>query len=186
MKNPRFLLLAALPLLFLSCAKEKADPPAAGEKQAPAPPLSGLEVKDRLGPGMEFPHLAVADQMGNRYDLYNLLSRSKNVVLLIDAFCPACAEESQKIQRFAQLRPELNVVGVSKDSLKAVMAFKKYHQLDFPILLDLEKKLVPDYRRVIFPTLILVGPDRRVISLYEGEISASEARPLLEMLIGQE
>jgi peroxiredoxin len=185
MKNRRVLLWVPLILFALSCHKEKPDPPAAGETPAPAPANSGLEVKDRLGPGMEFPHLAVADQMGNRYDLYNLLSKPKNVVLLIDAFCPACAEESQKIQRFAQLRPELNVIGVSKDSLRAVMAFKKYHRLDFPILLDVEKKLVPDYRRVLFPTLILVGPDRRVITLYEGEIPASEARPLLEMLIGQ-
>ena len=186
MKNRRVLLWVPLMLFALSCQKEKPDPRAAGETPVSTPASSGLEVKDRLGPGREVPHLAVADQLGNRYDLYNLLSKPKNVVLLIDAFCPACAEESQKIERFAQFRPELNLIGVSKDSLPAVMAFKRYHQLDFPILLDVEKKLVPDYRRVIFPTLILVGPDKKIIKLYEGEIPASEARPLLEMLTGQE
>lgn len=184
MKNPGFLLLMPLALLALNCQKEKPDPPAAVERPAPAPAQSGLEVKDRLGAGMEFPRLTVADQMGNRYELYNLLSKPKNMVLLLDAFCPACAEEAQTIQRFASLRTELNVIGISKDSLPAVLAFKKRHGLSFPILLDVEKKLVPDYRRATFPTLILVGPDRRIIKLYEGPIPASDARALLQMLFG--
>jgi peroxiredoxin len=78
----------------------------------------------------------------------------------------------------------LNVLGISKDSLPAVLAFKKRHGLLFPILLDVEKKLVPDYRRVTFPTLILVGPDKKILKLYEGEIPSAEARPLLQMLLG--
>ncbi len=184
MNNRRVLLWVPLILFALSCQKEKSDPPAPGETPVSTPTSSGLEVKDRLGPGMEFPHLTVADQMGNRYDLYNLLSKPKNVVLLIDAFCPACAEESQKIQKFSLLRPDLNVLGISKDSLPAVLAFKKRHDLSFPILLDVEKKLVPDYRRVTFPTLIVVGPNKKIIKLNEGEIPRAETRPLLQLLLG--
>ncbi len=180
MKNPRFLLCAALALSFLSCAKKN-------ENSAPAPPrterAAGLEVRDRLGPGMAFPHLPVADHMGNRYDLYHLLSKPRNVVLLIDAFCPACAEEAQKIQKFARAGAGLNVIGISKDSLPAVLAFKKRHNLSFPILFDVEKKLVPDYRRVSFPTLLVVGPDRKILKLYEGAIPRAEAGPFLQMLL---
>lgn len=134
---------------------------------------------------MEFPRLAVADHLGNRYELYGLLSKPKNLLLLLDAACPACAEEALKIQKFSRLRPELNVLGISKDTLPAVLAFKKRHGLIFPILLDVEKKLVPDYRRVSFPTLVLVGSDRRIIKLYEGEIPPAQAGPLLEMLLGK-
>jgi len=184
MKHLRFFLLISLTLLALSCQKEKPDPPAAGETPEPVPAASGLEVKDRLGPGREFPRLTVADHLGNRYELFHLLSKPKNIVLLLDPFCPACAEESEKIQKFARLQPQLNVIGISKDSLPAVLAFKKRHGLLFPILLDVEKKLVPDYRRVTFPTLILVGPDKKILKLYEGGIPSAEARPLLQMLLG--
>ena len=184
MKNIRFLRFLPLALLFLSCSKEKAVPRAAQETPVSAAAGSGLEVADRLGPGMEFPRLTVADQLGNRYELFQLLSRPKNLVLLIDPACPACAEEAEKIQKFSLLRPELNVLGISRDSLPAVLAFKKRNGLIFPILLDVEKKLVPDYRRVTFPTLILVGPDKKILKLYEGPIPPAEAQRLLRMLLG--
>ena len=174
---------APLGSLFLNCQKQKPYSRAAETRPVPAAAPSGLEVKDRLGVGREFPHLSVADHMGNRYDLYHLLSKPKNVVLLLDSYCPACAQEAETIQHFAWRKPDLNVLGVSKDSLPAVLAFKKRHSLIFPILLDVEKKLVPDYRRVTFPTLILVGPDRRIIKLYEGGIPPSEARQLLQILL---
>ncbi|MGH8003442.1 MAG: TlpA family protein disulfide reductase [Limisphaerales bacterium] len=180
MKNSRFLLLAALALLFTSCAQEEKAPPAAAQ----TPPPSGLEVAERLGPGMEFPRLTVADYLGNRYELYHLLSRPKNIVLLLDASCPACAEEAEMIQKLASRRTEWNVLGISKDSLPAVLAFKKRHGLIFPILLDVEKKLVPDYRRVTFPTLLVVGPERKILKLYEGAISPSEARQFLQLFLG--
>jgi peroxiredoxin len=82
------------------------------------------------------------------------------------------------------MRPELNVLGISKDSIPAILAFKKRHGLLFPILLDVKKELVPDYRRVTFPTLVLVGPDKKIIQLYEGEVPPAEAAPLLQMLTG--
>jgi len=175
------LLLAGL---FLTCRRQKTDPQSAVAPPAAAPASSGLELKDRLSEGKEFPRLSVADHLGNRYNLYTLLSKPKNVVLLVDARCPACAEEAETLQRFALRRPDLNVLGVSKDSLSAVLAFKKRHGLVFPILLDVEEKLVPDYRRVTFPTLILVGPDKRIIKLYEGGIPPSEAGTLLQTLLG--
>ncbi len=181
MKNPRFIFYMVLALLFLNCEKEKKK--AAPDGEAPAPAAAGLEVAHRLGPGMEFPRLPVADHLGNRYELYGLLSKPKNLVLLLDASCPACAEESEKIQKLASRGAELNVIGVSKDSLPAVMAFKKRHGLLFPILLDVEKKLVPDYRRVTFPTLILVGLDKKIIKLYEGGIPPGEAGPFLRLLV---
>lgn len=177
----KFFFLLVVAALFWGCQKDR---PAPREETPAASSPSALEVRERLAPGMEFPHLAVSDPLGNRYDLYNLLNGPKNVVLVIDAFCPACGEESEKIQKFAQPGRDLNVIGISKDSLPAVLAFKKRHGLIFPILLDVEKKLVPDYRRVTFPTLVLVGPGRRIIKLYEGQISASESQPLLQMLLG--
>ena len=81
MKNRRVLLWVPLMLFALSCQKENPDTRADAETPVSTPASSGLEVKDRLGPGKEVPHLAVADQLGNRYDLYNLLSKPKNVVL---------------------------------------------------------------------------------------------------------
>jgi len=63
MRNPRFLLGAALALLFLSCARKNENPAAAPAQTVAA---AGLEAKDRLGPGMEFPRLTVADHRGNR------------------------------------------------------------------------------------------------------------------------
>ncbi|MCI0404938.1 MAG: TlpA family protein disulfide reductase [candidate division Zixibacteria bacterium] len=182
MKKPRLFLRLPLFLLVLHCGKEKADPPASA--QTPPAAGSGLEVKDRLASGREFPRLIVADHVGNRYEFSRLLSKPKNIVLLLDAACPACAEESKMIQKFALLRPELNVLGISKDTLPAVLAFKKRHGLIFPILLDVEGKLVPDYRRVSFPTLVLVGPDKKIVKLYEGEIPPAQAGPLLRMLLG--
>lgn len=177
--------IAALALALAGCAgdKDPNPPPAAVADSHPAPARSELEVAARLGPGMEFPHVFVTDQMGNRYDLYNLLAKPKNVVLLLDAFCPACGEEAEKIQRLVQMRPQLNVLGVSKDSLPAVLAFKKRHALLFPVLLDGEEKLVPDYRRATFPTLVVVNQDRQILRLYEGPIPPAQAGPLMQWLM---
>lgn len=181
MKNLPLILTAALPLLLSSCAKKEPQPPAAAADSVTAP--SRLEVAARLAPGMEFPHLSVADPMGNRYDLYNLLSRPKNVVLLLDAFCPACGEEAEKFQSLVPSGSDLNLIGVSKDSLPAVLAFKKRHRLLFPVLLDVEEKLVPDYRRVTFPTLIVIGPGRKIMELYEGPIPPLQVGSLMQMLL---
>ncbi|HEU4437549.1 MAG TPA: TlpA disulfide reductase family protein [candidate division Zixibacteria bacterium] len=179
MKIPPLLICIPLLLASAACQKEDSPPPA----QAPAA-AAGLEVKNRLGEGMEFPRVTVADHLGNRYELRALLSKSRNILLLLDASCPACAEEAQKIQKFGLMNPKLNILGVSADSLSAVLAFKKRHALSFPILFDFERKLVPDYRYVSFPTLVLVGTDKRILKLYEGEIPPSEAGPLLQMLTG--
>lgn len=171
-------------ILLTGCGKQKPDGNAV--QKAPLPPASaGLEVKDRFRPGMIFPHVAVVDQAGNRYDLFNLLSKPHNIVLLIDAFCPACGEESQKIQKFLLNNPNLNLVGVSKDSFPAIFDFKKRYGIIFPILRDDEEKMVPDYRRAAFPTLILVGKERVIVQLYETEIPQDQAAPLLRMLLGE-
>jgi peroxiredoxin len=173
----------AASLLLTNCQKNNQ-----GEAESnPAPAKeasSGLEVKDRFGPGMTFPHVPIIDQMGNRYDLYNLLSKPHNLVLFIDAYCAACGEESEKIQGFAAGRPDINVIGVARDSFPAILNFKTRHKLLFPILRDGEDQLVPDYRRVLFPTLVLAGSDKKVIQLYEGQISPEKAAPLLKALLG--
>ena len=106
--------------LFLGCQKKNSE-----EKAQPAVNSSGLEVKDRLGEGMTFPHVTVADQLGNRYDLYNLLNKPDNIVLVIDAACPACADEGRMIQNFLQGNTAVNLIGVSRDSLPAILEFKK-------------------------------------------------------------
>ncbi|MGE5692711.1 MAG: TlpA family protein disulfide reductase [Candidatus Zixiibacteriota bacterium] len=179
MKIPPLLICIPLLLASAACQKENSPPPA----QTSAP-VSGLEVKSRLGEGMEFPRVTVADHLGNRYELRALLSKSRNILLLLDASCPACAEESKKIQKFTARGSGLNIIGISKDSLPAVLTFKKRHGLFFPILLDVEQKLVPDYRRVIFPTLVLVGSDKKIARLYEGGIPPAETGPFLRLLLG--
>ncbi len=165
--------------LYMGCQKEKPE-----EKALPASQSSGLEVKDRLGEGKNFPHVTVADQLDNRYDLYNLLNRPNNIVLLIDATCPACADEGKMIQNFLRGNTAINVIGVSPDSLPAILEFKKKNGIFFPVLQDIEQKLVPDYRRAVFPTLVLVGPGRQIQKLYEGAIPPEEAEPFLRALFG--
>jgi len=165
--------------LFLGCQKKNSK-----EKTEPASISSGLEVKDRLGEGMNFPHVTVADQLGSRYDLYNLLNKPNNIVLLIDATCPACADEGKMIQNFLHGNTAANLVGVSPDSLPAILEFKKKNGIFFPVLQDIEQKLVPDYRRVVFPTLVLVGPGRQIQKLYEGAIPPEEAELFLRALLG--
>lgn len=172
-----------LAVLLLSCQKNGGETQTA-DGTAARPASAGLEVKDRFGEGMTFPHLAVADYLGNRYDLFNLLNRRNNIVLVIDASCAACGEEGEKIQYLLQANRQVNVIGVSKDSLPAILNFKKRYHLFFPILQDIKAKLVPDYRRVFFPTLVLVGPDKKIIKLYEGQIPPGEAGPFLKAVMG--
>jgi peroxiredoxin len=189
MRTPVRASLSLLLLFFLGCSGEKkeAAETASQASQSPAPVQTAtpeLEVKSRLGPGLEFPRLTVADHLGNRYEIRALLSKPKNIVLLLDPACPSCAEEAQKIQQFLSRGAALNVIGISKDSIPAVLAFKKRHGLIFPILFDVEQKLVPDYRRVTFPTLVLVGSDKKILKLYEGGIPPAEAASFLQMLLG--
>ena len=181
----RFGLALLITAAFLAaCQKQKESDAGTGRESSAAQASTGLEVKDRFGPGMTFPHVPVVDHLGNRYDLYNLLNKPGNIVMFIDAFCAACGEEGKMIQRYATGRADVGVIGVSRDSMPAILNFKKRHKLLFPILRDAEEKLVPDYRRVAFPTLVLAGPDKKIIQLYEGDISAEEAGPLFRALLG--
>lgn len=106
------------------------------------------------------------------------------IVSIFGSWCPNCNDEARFLQELHEAYGEkgLKIVGLAFEThedetanIKALKRFKRYHDLDYPILLAGHKdkaeasRVLPDLDRVrAFPTSILIDRDGKVVSIHTG------------------
>jgi len=100
-----------------------------------------------LKPGDAAPHFSAPDQHGNQISLESL--KGKKVVLYFypKDDTPGCTAEACNLQDNLDsfLKKGFAVVGVSPDTEKSHKGFASKYALKFPLIADIEKKILNDY-----------------------------------------
>ena len=107
----------------------------------------GKEVT--LEDGMQAPLFSAEDSAGNVWNLSDLLSAGKRVVLYFypKDSTPGCTTQACDFRdnMAALSSADVAVFGVSKDSAKSHQNFTEKQDLNFPLLLDTEGELLEQY-----------------------------------------
>lgn len=97
--------------------------------------------------GQIAPDFTTHDHLGNEVTLSKL--RGKKVILYFypKDDTPGCTKEACNLRDNFQLLQEKGfvILGVSADSLESHQKFASKHQLNFPLLLDTDKKIIQAY-----------------------------------------
>jgi peroxiredoxin Q/BCP len=100
-----------------------------------------------LQPGDKAPSFSAVDQHGNTHKLSDY--KGKNVILFFypRASTPTCTVEACNLRdNYGELEKKGYVLlGVSADDVKAQAKFSNKHNLPFPLLADVDKKIVNAY-----------------------------------------
>ena len=109
----------------------------------------GMGNEITLAEGMQAPLFSAEDAEGNIWGLNDLLSQGKRVVLYFypKDSTPGCATQACDFRdNMATLGSvDVAVFGVSKDSAKSHQNFTQKQNLNFPLLLDPDGKLLEQY-----------------------------------------
>ena len=102
-----------------------------------------------LEDGMEAPLFSAEDSAGNVWNLSDLLAEGKRVVLYFypKDSTPGCTKQACDFRDNMGVlsSADVAVFGVSKDSAKSHQNFTEKQELNFPLLLDTEGKLLEKY-----------------------------------------
>ena len=170
----------AKPADVLAWIQVRIADPAAAEVAA-----SAVSDSDRMV-GQPAPALKAArlDKPGEAFDLATL--RGKPV--LIDFFaswCEPCAAVAPAVARFAELHPEVHIIGVSLDNpqtLGDLPAFLAKHAITWPVVgeqLGWDGELDDAWRVTGIPALILVAADGTVAA--NGLVGSDTAQTLTQL-----
>lgn len=142
-----------------------------------------LPARGALGPGVPAPDIEVPSTAGKPVKLSAY--RGKWVVLFFypKANTPGCTAEACSLRDgYADLQALGAVVlGISLDSLDAQNAFKKKHNLPFPLLADKEKKAAKAFDVLALGGLFaqrktfLINPDGAIAYVFDTVSPASHA-----------
>ena len=146
-----------------------------------------------LKPGDKAPEFALPDQDGKLHSLADYKGRSVLLYFYPKDDTPGCTTEACTIRDNigAFEKGKIAVLGVSTDSVKSHGKFAKKYRLPFTLLADEDKKVVEAYgvwgkkkfmgreylgtRRWSF----LIGPDGRIVKVYESVKPAAHADEVL-------
>jgi peroxiredoxin Q/BCP len=107
------------------------------------------QLKMALNIGTKAPDFTLATQSGTLFNLYNTLETGKSVVLFFypKDFTGGCtAEVCEFRDSYADfVSADTEVVGISADSVSSHSRFAAQHQLQFPILADIDEKVATLY-----------------------------------------
>ena len=102
-----------------------------------------------LEDGQPAPHFSVTDSQGNKFDLAELNSSGKTVILYFypKDDTPGCTIQACDFRDNMGVlsSTDVAVFGVSKDSAKSHQNFTQKQGLNFPLLLDTEGELLEQY-----------------------------------------
>lgn len=108
------------------------------------------------------PTLSLVGLDGQAYEVGGV----RDKVLLINfwaSWCGPCEVEAPDIKRLAEkYKTDLDVYAINvtqQDRMENVKSFVKFHQFDFPVLLDSDGSAANTYRIKGLPTTFLVNPD---------------------------
>jgi len=128
--------------------------------------------------GQRVPDLTADDLKGASRSLTRLPAKVK-VLSFWATWCVPCLHELPVLQRlFDGLKDEgLLVVGVNVDdpkNYKNVRAAVNKMKLTFPVLLDKQGAIANWFEARNIPTLIIIGPDNRIVEAHQGYSPRSE------------
>ncbi|MBI3551580.1 MAG: thioredoxin-dependent thiol peroxidase [Elusimicrobia bacterium] len=117
------------------------DPGLQGAKAAPPPKGPDIQVGDTAPP------FDAVDQDGKRHRLSDYLGKTVVLYFYPKDDTPGCTQEACDFKAFyPKLKKKGAVIfGVSADSAKSHLAFKKKHGLPFSLLADEDKKICKAY-----------------------------------------
>ena len=118
------------------------------------------------------------------------LSDFRGKTVLINAWatwCPPCRAEMPSLNAFYQAQRDKNfvILAVNVGESKSVAAsFASENNLEFPVLLDQDEKLMDRWNIHDYPTSILIGKDGTVkmvhLGMFTSDTLESEILPLLQ------
>ena len=100
-----------------------------------------------LKAGDKAPAINTTDQDGNAISLDTLKGRKIVLYFYPKDDTPGCTAEACSLRdNYQQLISQgYSVIGVSPDNLKSHRKFAEKHELPFPLIADVEKKVIMDY-----------------------------------------
>lgn len=133
--------------------------------------------------GSKAPNIKLQSTSGKTFNLdVDLKDKPCIVYFYPKDFTPGCTEEACTFRNaFSELRGlEVNVIGISKDSISSHQKFKKQHNLPFELLSDPEGVACKAYDALIpiigIPKRItyLLDADHRVSAVYQDMFGAKK------------
>jgi thiol-disulfide isomerase/thioredoxin len=132
----------------------------------------------KLKVGDTAPEFTAQTNAGN----FDLQSVSTPVLLEVFAtWCPHCQRETVVLNELAtKYQGKLAMVAVSGSATDAtgaaesqadVNAFGAAYKVRYPIAFDPELKVAGLYLKTGFPTLVLIGPNKKIVWMQDGEVT---------------
>ncbi len=116
-----------------------------------------------LTAGTQAPEFTLLTTEGRSWSLAEACQRGPVVLAFFKVSCPVCQFALPYVQRLFEAYPDdrVSVIGVSQNSLKETLAFRRDYGVSFPVLLDDTHKfpVSNSYGLTNVPTVFLVGRD---------------------------
>lgn len=130
--------------------------------------------------GKKAPDFQAEDQHGKTHQLSSLEGKTTLVYFYPKDETPGCTMQACSLRdNFEDLKTEgVDVIGVSKDDVASHIKFAERHKLPFPILADLEHKMIEAYGAWAEKSLygckflgtvrsgVLIGPDLKILAVW--------------------
>lgn len=141
------------------------------------------------------PDFCLPSTSGENFCLYEAMSGKACILYFYPKdFTPGCTTEAcdfrDNILSFTGL--DVNVFGISRDTLATHQKFKEAHQLPFELLSDAKGEVCKAYKALIpligIPRRVtyLLGPDQKIMAVYENMLGAKQhIRTMLKELEDQ-
>ena len=145
-------------------------------------PKSAQEVHDKaaISVGATAPEFQASTTAGP----FDLATTTKPVFLEVFAtWCPHCQRETQVLNAlYSQYGSQIAFVAVSGsnvgmnnqdvESQNDVISFAEHFGVKYPIAFDPDLTVAKSYLQTGFPTIAIIGTDKKIHALHDGEIPA--------------
>ena len=133
------------------------------------------------------PNFSLSDQNGKIHSLDQYKGKWVLLYFYPKDFTSGCTTEACGFRdKFQQLKSEVNILGVSADTVASHAKFAEEHGLQFTLLSDPDKKTIGKYGAdgLIFTkrTSFLINPDGKIAKIYSKVTPDSHAEEILEDL----
>ncbi len=158
---------------------------------------SAAPVVEEMPSGLSVGHVAPPFSVMTSAGQFTLATEQGPVLLEVFAsWCPHCQRETATLNRLYGLYgSRIHFVAVtgsglamdraSPESQADVDAFAQFFHIEYPIAFDPSLGVAKAYFQDGFPTIVLIGADKRVVYVHAGEISSQAlARVILPALEG--
>lgn len=99
------------------------------------------------------------------------------------AECSPCIQEVPQLNAFRESRPGFDVLAVTFDSREEAEQFRATYTLSWPVVAE-ARDFIEDAGITVFPTLLLVDPDSRVLAIKTGGAVSVSSDGLKHFSIG--